>query len=157
MFEAERILRSCVLLARAARQLELPVVATEQNPQKLGPTSPLVAEHIDERQPISKMLFSACTSETLAALNANTRRTVLLCGLETHVCVMQSALDLIENGFLVFVPQDAVSSRYESDKRAGLERMKSAGVVLCSTEMAIFELLREAGTPDFKALLTHLK
>ncbi len=157
MFEAERVLRFCALLARAARQLQIPVTATEQNPSRLGTTASLVADHIEGFAPIPKMLFSACTPQMLADLNADKRRTILLCGLETHVCVTQTALDLIENGFQIFVPADAVSSRYESDKKVGLDRMKSAGAVLCSTEMAIFELLREAGTPDFKALLTHLK
>lgn len=157
MFEAERVLRACALLARAARQLQIPVIATEQNPQKLGPTHALVADQVADFEAIPKMLFSACTPQTLAALKARDKSMVLLCGLETHVCVMQTALDLIENNFQVFVPADAVSSRYESDKRAGLERMKSAGAVLCTTEMAVFELLREAGTSDFKTLLPYLK
>ena len=157
MFEAERVLRNCALLARAARRLELPVVVTEQYPEKLGLTVALLAEALGKIAPISKMLFSACTENTLSALRDSGRSTVLLCGLETHVCVLQSALDLIENGFTVFVPGNAVSSRYESDKIAGLERMRHAGVIPSSTESAIFELLRQAGTPEFKALLPLLK
>ena len=160
MFEAERVARYGVLLARAARRLDIPVVVTEQYPEKLGPTVAPLREAMGEFMPIAKMLFSACTDETMRNLNAlreGGRTSVLLCGLETHVCVTQTALDLREAGFTVFVPADAVSSRYESDKKAGLERMRGAGAILCSTEMAVFELLREAGTPDFKALLPFIK
>ncbi len=160
MFEAERVARYGALLARAARRLEIPVVVTEQYPEKLGPTVEPLREAMGEFTPIAKILFSACTEETmqtLSALRESGRTAVLLCGLETHVCVTQTALDLREAGFSVFVAQDAVSSRYESDKKAGLERMRGAGAVLCSTEMAVFELLREAGTPDFKVLLPFIK
>ena len=157
MFEAERVVRNCALLARAARLLGLPVVVTEQYPEKLGATAPMVADALGTVAPISKMLFSACTAETMEQVRDSGRTTVLLCGLETHVCVMQTALDLIENGFIVFVPDNAVSSRYESDKTAGLQRMHHAGVVPASTESAVFELLRQAGTPEFKALLPFIK
>lgn len=160
MFEAERVVRHGALLARAARRLNVPIVVTEQYPEKLGPTAAPLREAIGEFAPIPKMLFSACTDETMQSLNAlreSGRTSILLCGLETHVCVTQSALDLREAGFTVFVAQDAVSSRYESDKKVGLERMRGAGAILCSTEMAVFELLREAGTPDFKALLPFIK
>jgi nicotinamidase-related amidase len=160
MFEAERLSNRCVLLARTAQRLNIPVVATEQYPEKLGATVAPLAALLDERAPIGKMLFSACTDEVRSQLSTHRaagRTSVVLCGLETHVCVMQTALDLLESGFHVFVPQDAVSSRYESDKKVGLERMKSSGAIACSTEMAVFELLRQAGTPDFKALLPFIK
>jgi nicotinamidase-related amidase len=157
MFEAERLARQCALLARTAQQLAIPVVATEQYPEKLGATIAPLAELLHDCMPISKMLFSACTPQVMSTLQESGRHSIVLCGLETHVCVMQTALDLVENGFQVFVPQDAVSSRYESDKRIGLERIKSVGAIPCSTEMVVFELLREAGTPNFKALLPFIK
>ena len=157
MFEAERISRHVSLLARAAKQLDLPVVVTEQYPQKLGKTVAPIVDLLENHTPFSKTLFSACTPDMMQKLQSQSRRSIILCGLEAHVCVLQTALDLVENGYTVFLPQDAVSSRYESDKRAGLERMKSIGAVGCSTEMIVFELLREAGTPDFKALLPFIK
>ncbi|HEX8235553.1 MAG TPA: isochorismatase family protein [Abditibacteriaceae bacterium] len=157
MFEAERVARQCALLARTAQQFTFPVVATEQYPEKLGATIAPLAQLLQGCTPVSKMLFSACTPAVMSNLQNSGRRSVILCGLETHVCVMQTALDLVQNGFTVFVPQDAVSSRYESDKRIGLERMRNVGVVPCSTEMVVFELLREAGTPDFKVLLPFIK
>ena len=157
MFEAERVVRGVSLLARAAKQLDIPIVVTEQNPSRLGATVEPVNRVLDSYTPIPKMRFSACVEETTAQLRATNRKSVILCGLETHVCVMQSALDLIENDFNVWLPQDAVSSRYESDKRVGLERMKSAGAVAASVEMLIYELLGEAGTDDFRALLPFIK
>lgn len=157
MFEAERVLRYCSTLARAAQEMDIPVFVSEQNPDKLGNTSEALLRVLEKPTVVSKMLFSACTEETLDFLRKSGRSTVVLCGLETHICVLQTALDLVENGFTVFLPQDAVSSRYESDKRAGLERMRLAGVVPSTSEAAIFELMREAGTPEFKALLPFIK
>lgn len=157
MFEAERVLRYCSVLARAAQQMDIPVLVSEQNPEKLGHTAEPVLRVLEKPATVSKMLFSACTEETLEFLRESGRSTIILCGLETHICVLQTALDLVEDGFTVFVPQDAVSSRYESDKRAGLERMRLAGVVPSSSEAAVFELMREAGTPEFKALLPFIK
>lgn len=157
MFEAERVTRGVSLLCRVAKQLQIPVVVTEQNPQKLGKTIKSVHRVLDTFTPHEKMRFSACTEEVMNDLDLTNKGSVILCGLETHVCISQTALDLVENGFTVFVPQDGVSSRYESDKRAGLERMRSAGVIPSSVEMAIYELLGEADTDDFRALLSHLK
>lgn len=157
MFEAERIVRAATLLARTAAQMQIPMLVTEQNPTKLGATVAPLAVALGEYSPREKMLFSACTPEVMEELKSSNRTSIVLCGLETHICITQTALDLREANFEVFVPHDAVSSRYESDKKAGLARLSSIGAIPCSTEMLIFELLREAGTPDFKALLTHLK
>lgn len=157
MAEAEQVESNCVLLARAARQLAIPVLVTEQYPQRLGATVPGIAGVIAGAQPHAKMLFSACTDATLAAIGETRRRTVLLCGIEAHVCVLQTALDLIEQEFEVFVAYDAISSRQPSNKQIGWERMRAAGALPTSTESAVFELLREAGTPDFKALLPFIK
>ena len=157
MFEAERVVRGVSLLCRVARQLDIPVVVTEQNPQKLGRTVEAVHRVLDVFTPHQKMRFSACTDETMHDLDLTNKGSVVLCGLEAHICVMQTALDLVENGFTVFVPQDAVSSRYESDKRAALERMKGAGVLSSTVEMCVYELLGEAGTEDFRAMLPFVK
>lgn len=155
--EAAQVEAGCVRLVHAARQLALPVIVTEQYPEKLGRTLPSIMEIAPAVEPMSKLLFSACTAEVLTALQATGRSTVLLCGVETHVCVLQTALDLIAQGYTVFVAGDAVSSRREVDKRLGWERMVRAGAWPTSVESAIFELLREAGTADFKALLPFLK
>ncbi len=157
MFEAERVVRGASLLARVAKLLDFPIVVTEQNPDRLGATVEPLHRVLDSYTPISKMRFSACVEETTNQLCATNRKSVILCGLETHVCVLQSALDLVENGFTVWLPQDAVSSRYESDKRVGIERIKSCGAVAASVEMLIYELLGEAGTDEFRTLLPFIK
>ncbi len=157
MFEAERVVRNVALLARAAKLLQIPTIVTEQNPQKLGETVESLHRVLDVFAPIPKMCFSACVEETMQQLRATNRSNVVLCGLETHVCILQSALDLLENGWTVWLPQDATSSRYENDKRAGIERMKSAGAISTSVESATYEMLGEAGTDEFRALLPFLK
>lgn len=160
MFEAEALVRNCTTLAAAAVQMQFPIVVTEQYPERLGATVPEVSAAIaqsGEMAPVSKMLFSACTESVQATLRELGRPTILMCGIEAHVCVMQSALDLLEAGLQVFVPHDAISSRQESNKQIGWERMLRSGAFPTSTESAIFELLREAGTPDFKAMLRLIK
>jgi len=157
MFEADKVAQNCTLLAHAARQLQLPLVVTEQYPEKLGRTIAPLSEVNPLITPIPKMLFSSCTAPAMQALRETGRSTVLLCGIEAHVCVLQTALDLVEHGFEVFVPCDAIASRQESNKQVGWERMRAAGVLPTSAESAVFELLRKAGTPDFKALLPYLK
>ena len=157
MFEAERIARHCAALATTATRLELPIIVTEQNPARLGATIAPIAAAAGATVPLDKMLFSACTEAAWEALAKTNRSTVLLCGLEAHVCVMQSALDLIERGFTVFVVHDAIASRQDSNRKIGWDRMMRAGALPTSTESAIFELLGEAGTDDFRALLSLIK
>ena len=119
-----------------------------------------VAEALGDFSPIAKTLFSACTEETLAALQplrAAGRTSVVLSGLETHVCILQTALDLLEAGYAVFLPNNAISSRYESDKTAGLARLHGSGAVPASTEMVVLEWVRDAASPAFKQLLPLIK
>jgi len=157
MFEAERVVRNVSILAQTARLLEIPVIVTEQNPAKLGKTVAQLNEALGEFHATAKMLFSACTAETLDAIRKTGRNSVVLCGLETHVCILQSALDLLENQFQVFLPNNAVSSRYESDKSAAISRLHSSGAISCSTEMLVLEWLRDAKHPHFKSVLSLIK
>jgi nicotinamidase-related amidase len=117
-----------------------------------------IAKAVDGFAPLEKMAFSACGAkgfvEALAARNSSQ---VLLCGIETHVCVSQTCLDLLDAGFSVFVAADAVSSRAPENHRLGLERMRDTGAVIVSTEMALFELLEKAGTDEFKQILNLVK
>ena len=155
--EAERVEKNCAVLAGVARQLNLPLVVTEQNPDKLGATLNAVREAAGFPTAISKMLFSSCVEETMRAIENSGRKTILLCGVESHVCVLQTALDLREKNYAVFAARDAISSRTPGNADIGWQRMTAAGVLPTSTESAIFEILREAGTPDFRALLPLLK
>jgi len=155
MFEAERLVRHCALMVKAARQLEIPVFAVEHVPAKLGST--LAAVGLGETVPVAKTLFSGAVPQIMTALRESGKRSIVLCGVETHVCLLQTALDLRSQGFSVYIVTNAVSSRYESDKHAGLARLGTAGCVLGSVEMFLFELIEDAASPHFKALLPDLK
>ena len=155
MRESQRVERGCVLLARAFSLLQLPILVTEQNPSRLGLTIESVRESVPNFAPVSKMRFSACVPEITNAIPTNAQ--IVVCGLEAHVCITQTALDLRERGHAVFVPRDCVSSRHESDERAAFERMAQIGCIACSAEMLTFELLQSADAPEFKALLPFVK
>lgn len=158
IFERERVAQNSLRLIRGAGVLGLPIIATEQYRKGLGTTMPEIAKAIQGFAPLEKLAFSACGAkgfvEALAARNSSQ---VLLCGIETHVCVSQTGLDLLDAGFDVFVAADAVSSRTPENHRLGLERMRDAGAVIVSTEMALFELIEKAGTDEFKQILTLVK
>ncbi len=153
MWEAQRVERNLVMLAQMAQRLEIPVVVSQQNPEKLGHTVASVQEAIGPFEPVSKMRFSAFE----AVKSQLVRSQVLLCGLESHICVSQTALDLLDNGKTVFAVYDAISSRQNWNRQIGWERMTRAGAVPSSTEAALYELLGEAGTDDFRAMLSLVK
>jgi len=138
---------------RGFAALRLPVIWCEQVPEKLGPTVPELAALLPGQQPIAKNAFS-CAGELkfLAALAATGRRQVILCGIETHVCVYQTAMDLLAAGYEVSVATDAVSSRTRENRNLGLEAMRTAGIGWTGAEMALFELLRVAEGDDFRAV-----
>ena len=156
IFEAQRVETNIARLATLARRLDLPVVVSEQNSAKIGGTADAIKRALGEFEPIEKMRFSAWPDAQTALENCE-RRTVLLCGLESHICVSQTALDLLDNGYAVFAAYDAISSRREDNRRVGWERMMGAGVAATSSEAAIYELLERAGTDDFRAMLDLVK
>jgi len=148
---AERIVWNIRRLLDAAELLGLPRAATEQYPEKLGPTPPELLKRLD--QPVAKLTFSgAACGARLSEWKADGRYRVLVCGVETHVCIAQTAFDLTANGWLVYVPVDAVGTRHTIDHETALRRMEAAGVVLTTTEAAMFEWCCVAGTPEFKQL-----
>jgi nicotinamidase-related amidase len=156
--ERERVVANTVILARSAGILGLPVVATEQYRKGLGPTVAEVAAAIPNFNPLEKLTFSAWgAAGFIEALGGRKVADVILCGIETHVCLAQTCLDLLDEGFTPFVVADATSSRTAENKRLGLERMHAAGASIVSTEMVLFELLGRAGTEEFKAILPLVK
>jgi nicotinamidase-related amidase len=160
IFQKDELVRNSQLLIRLASVLKMPALVTTQYSKGLGGTVPEVASLLPDARPIDKLAFSCFGSDifcsTLKHLPGN-RNTVLLCGMESHICVMQTALAALREGYLVHVATDAVSSRTEWNWKMGLDRMRAAGAVLSSTEMAIYELLRSSGAPEFKEMLKHLK
>lgn len=154
----ERVVENSLRLIRGAAILGLPIFATEQYRKGIGPTVPEVAAAIPGFAPLEKITFSACGADGLMeALQAKGVVDVLLCGVEAHVCVCQTCLDLLEKGLRPFVVADAVSSRTLDNHQLGVERMREAGAVVVSTEMALFELLERAGTDEFKRILALVK
>jgi nicotinamidase-related amidase len=158
IFESERVLGNAVRLIRGASILKVPVFATEQYSKGLGATVPAVAAVLGRSAPFEKTTFSACEAAGFRdALKERQIAQVILCGIEAHVCVTLTCLDLLRAGFWVYVVADAVSSRTAENKVAGLERMRGAGAVVGSTEMALFELVGRADASEFKEVLALVK
>src|SRR5712675_516640 len=135
-------------------------LVSTQYAKGLGGTVTEIASLLPETEPIDKQLFSCFGSDVFCSLLKRlpgNRNTLLLCGMETHICVMQTALAALGEGYLVHVASDAVSSRAEWNWKVGLDRMRASGAVISSTEMMIYELVRSSGSAAFKELLPHLK
>ncbi|GIW40004.1 MAG: hydrolase [Candidatus Binatia bacterium] len=150
----DRMERGVRILVEAARTLGIPVLATEQYPKGLGPLVPEIRRALPEgTEPIAKLSLSCCGEPRFVEeLRKTGRKQVVVCGIEAHACVNQTVHDLLARGYAVHVPCDAISSRFEHDLRAGWEKMLGSGAVPSSVEMACFEWLRRAGTPEFKAI-----
>ena len=141
------VARACSLLLRAARILELPRTVTEQYPKGLGHT--VAAVGLEDEQPIEKSVFSAARAE---GFSMDETDQAIVCGIEAHVCVSQTALDLLEQGVEVHLPADAIASRHAIDYERALARLEREGAVVSTVETVLFELLGRAGTPEFKAV-----
>jgi nicotinamidase-related amidase len=160
IFQKEQLVRNSQLLIRAARILKMPTVVSTQYAKGLGRTVPEILSLLPEIEAIDKTLFSCFGSDAFCSVLKRLpgkRNTLLLCGMESHICVTQTALGALREGYLVHVASDAVSSRTEWNWKIGLDRMRAAGVVISSTEMMIYELMRASSTAAFKELLPHLK
>lgn len=156
----EELVRNSRTLIRLATVLEIPVLMTEQYPRGLGTTVPEITELLPRTKAIDKMEFGCFGGDTFRTTLRDLpghRTTLLLCGMESHICVMQTALGALENGYMVHVAADAIGSRTDLNWRLGLERMESAGCVISSTEMMMYELLRRSGTAAFKEMLMYIK
>ena len=158
MFERERLVRNSVLLLKAATILAIPIWLTEQYRKGLGATVPEIAGQVPQLEPLQKMAFSAVGPDGfVTALRRKKISDAILCGIEAHVCVSQTCLDLLAKDLRVFVVVDAVSSRTAENYRIGIDRMRDAGATIVSTEMILFELIERAGTEEFKQILSLVK
>ena len=147
-------------MIRAASILQIPALVSTQYAKGLGETVPEVAALLPGTNAIDKTPFSCFASDLFcSAIHQlpSERNTLLLCGMESHICVMQTALGALREGYIVHVASDAVGSRTEWNWKIGLERMRSAGAVISSTEMMIYELMRSSSSTAFKQLLPHLR
>jgi nicotinamidase-related amidase len=159
IFQKGQLIRNAQLLIRLAGILDIPTIATTQYAKGLGGAVPEVRSLVPDNG-IDKQVFSCFGSDVFCSMLKRLpgrRNTLLLCGMESHICVMQTALNALREGYLVHVASDAVSSRTEWNWKIGLERMRAAGSVISSTEMIIYELLRSSNTEAFKQMLPHLR
>ncbi|MEN6576498.1 MAG: hydrolase [Phycisphaerales bacterium] len=158
MVDKESLFKNIRILIQAAQILEIPILWCQQVPGALGPTAPEIAELLAGQEPIDKASFSCCGEERfMDAFNSLDKDQVLLCGIEAHVCVYQTAMDLMEEGLDVTVVADAVSSRTEQNRQLALKRLSDEGAGIGSTEMVLFELLGTAKHPQFREIAKLVK
>ena len=154
VLDFERTAQNAATLIQGARILGVPVVVTEQYPKGLGRTVPEVAEHLERIEPLEKVCFSASDAD---GFDLGGRDQALVCGIESHVCVNQTAHALLDGEVEVHVARDAVTSRTEENRELGLHKMEGSGAVLTSVETALFELLGAAGSDEFKEVQRLVK
>ena len=152
------IVPQAVKLIRCCRELGLPILWTEQYPKGLGKTTQVVTQALQGESPIEKVAFGCFGCQLFKeSAGAMSRSQLIVTGIETHVCVMQTVLRAQETGYSCFVAVDATGSRTKTDHKAGLTRMQAHGAELVTVEMVVFELMGAAGTPEFKRLLPLIK
>lgn len=153
----EKILKNITTLIELCKLYQIPIIFTEQYPKGLGKTLDKVKALINE-EAIEKIYFSSVGEEKFAnKIKEIGRQKIILTGMETHVCVLQTALELLVRDYHVFVPFDAVCSRRKEDWRIGIELMRDAGAVISCTETLVFQILKKAGTVEFKKILEFIK
>jgi len=158
VIERERTLANILVLLRLAQRLGLPILATEQAPEKLGATHPDVLQAAPTLKPIAKVTFSCLGAKGFqAALEDTGRNSVLMCGMETHVCVSQTCHDLLHEGYQAHVVADATSARRQLDWRLAIEKMSQSGAIIATAEAVGFELLRTAEAEAFKEFQEMIK
>jgi nicotinamidase-related amidase len=156
MIEKERLIDNVKALVHVAKVFRLPVLTTEQ--EKLGETVPELREALAGQPKIRKLEFSCCqNAEFSSLLDKPDKRSIIVCGIEAHICVLQTVLDLIANHYPILVIRDAVSSYSIVDRDAAIERMRDSGAVITTTEAVIYELTEKAGTEEFRRILEIVK
>ena len=158
MDQKEELLRRTAILLEGFKVLQIPMVITEQYPKGLGPTLEPISLVLDNASVLEKISFSCCGEAAFSdKLKSLGRSTVIICGIEAHVCVLQTVVDLVEQAYEVMVVEDCISSRNPTDLRVAVERMRSEGAVITTCESVLFELARMAGTEEFKAISRLVK
>jgi len=159
VFDSARITAVINKLVSIARVLSIPILITEHYPEGLKPSIPEITDHLGgDYKPITKKVFSCYGSEELLRnIHTLNRKTLVLVGIETHICIFQTAIQFKESNFDVFVLADGISCRSRFDHELALERMRCSGIELLSWEMAAYEWMRRADTPEFKKVLPFIK
>jgi nicotinamidase-related amidase len=158
MDQKEELLRKTSILLEGLRVLRIPMLVTEQYPKGLGPTLDAISKVLGKEAVLEKISFSCCGEASFSGrLKSLEPKILILCGIEAHVCVLQTVVDLLEEGYGVVVVEDCISSRNPEDKRVAVERMRSEGAIISTCESVLFELTRMAGTEEFKAISRLVK
>lgn len=158
MKDRERVYKNTNLLLSTTREFNIPVVVSEQYPRGLGPTVTDIKENLPESYTyLEKQSFSVCGAGMFEILTKLQKKSVIVCGSETHVCVFQTVRDLVEAGYNVHLVRDAVCSRFDENYNNSLALMSEMGAVVTNTETVVFDLLECAGTPQFKAISPLIK
>ncbi len=158
MHQQETLFKNVIRMIQAAKALKIPIIWTEQLPDKLGETAPEIKQELSGMNPLIKSTFSCCgDNKFVNKLKEMGRKQVLITGIECHVCVYQTVMDLLTEKFEVHLVQDAVSSRIKENYYLGLEKMKDAGAYLTSVEMSLFEILKVAEGDEFKQIIKIVK
>ena len=144
-------------ILKAAEEMDFPIIATEQYPKGLGRTVPELLDLIDEENIFAKNAFTAYTDEVKEKVKSIGRKKIIITGMETHICVFQTARDLINDGYEVYICIDAVASRSKDNYKNGLDLIQTMGGVITNTETVVYDLLKVSGTPEFKAMLKVIK
>ena len=154
----QRVIENIIKLLHLSKLFALPVILTEQYPKWLGPTVHEIKDILPSYDPITKLHFNCCDVDAFSArLDKEDLKNIVVTGVESHICVFQTSLSLLQRGYQVHVPQDAAGSRTDENWRVGLELMRRAGVIITSTETVIYQVLKKAGTKEFKEMLKIIK
>jgi isochorismate hydrolase len=158
MSEKDRVVTNTLHLIESAKLLGVPLLITEQYPKGLGPTVPEVRNAVQTYAPIEKITFSCCGEKFfMEAVQETEKKQIILVGMETHVCVLQTCIDLLQNGYFVHVVSDAICSRTKQNYKTAIEYMRDAGAVITCTETVLFQLLVKAGSEEFKTISKRIK
>ena len=158
MNERDTVIKNTTHLIELSKLFDIPLVLTEQYPKGLGPTVSEIRNALKEYQPVEKLSFSCCGAEGfLDAVKKTNRRKVLVTGMETHICVLQTCLDLLQEGLEVYLIADAITSRRPYDKSIALDMLKGAGCIVTTTEAVLFQVLKKAGTEEFRVISRRIK
>lgn len=158
IFQWEQTLQNCLKLIEGLHVLSVPIVVTQQYTKGLGPTDPSIVNRISGFSHIEKITFSCCGESTFKEkISSLGKKYIILCGIETHVCVLQTCLDLLEEGYIPVVVEDCVSSRKPNDKAVAIARMRQEGARISTMESILFELTQVSGTETFKNISKLVK
>ncbi|HCZ9546733.1 MULTISPECIES: hydrolase [Vibrio] len=159
MHESDALIENITKLVKGAKALDLPILWLEQNPERLGPTAEPIREVLESTHlPITKYTFDGCKEATFKVAVENAKvDTWLVCGIESHICVYQTAVSLRQSGYRVELVTDCVSSRTAANKALALAKLTANGVVLTGLEMCLYEMVEDCRVPEFKEILALIK